>query len=156
MLWIQLCLKPEWPFGFRASLNPVRVGFCVACNRKTLMQGRLGGSVASVSDFGSGRDLTVRGFEPRIGLCADSSACFGFCVSLSLCPSPILSLSLSLSLSKNKAKQTKNKQTQKHNREINVKKTPKVICGVLIVWGVSTLNPHVVQGLTVHKISNVK
>ena len=37
-------------------------------------------------------------FEPRVGLCADGSepgACFGFCVSLSLCPSPIRALSLS-------------------------------------------------------------
>ena len=47
----------------------------------------------------------VRGFEPHIQLCADSSACFGFCVSLSVCPSPTcvrmcaLSLSVSLSLS---------------------------------------------------------
>ena len=24
-------------------------------------------------DFGSGDDLTVRGFEPRVGLCADSA-----------------------------------------------------------------------------------
>ena len=43
--------------------------------------------------FGSGHDLTVREFEPRVGLCADRSepgACFGSCVS----PSPILSLSL--------------------------------------------------------------
>ena len=24
-------------------------------------------------DFGSGRDLTLRGIEPRLGLCADSS-----------------------------------------------------------------------------------
>ena len=53
-------------------------------------------------------DLAVRGFKPRVGLCADSSepgACFGFWVSLALCPSPthILSSSLSLSLSlKNK------------------------------------------------------
>ena len=43
---------------------------------------------------------TVRGVEPCVGLCADSSgpgACFGFCVSLSLCPSPSHTLSLSLS-----------------------------------------------------------
>ena len=49
--------------------------------------GRLGGSVGWASDFGSGHDLTVREFEPRVGLCADSSepgACFRFCVSLSL------------------------------------------------------------------------
>ena len=46
--------------------------------------------------------LRVREFEPRVGLCADSSdpgACFGFCVSLSLCPSPARALSLSLSVS---------------------------------------------------------
>ena len=55
---------------------------------------------------GSGHDLTVREFEPRVGLCADSSepgACFGFCVSLSLCPfpahTPSLSVSVFLSLS---------------------------------------------------------
>ena len=43
-------------------------------------------------DFGSGRDLTVRGFEPRVGLCADSvePACDS--------PSPPLSLPLPLSL----------------------------------------------------------
>ena len=38
------------------------------------------------------------GFEPHIGLCADSSepgACIRFCVSLSLCPSPAHALSLS-------------------------------------------------------------
>ena len=41
--------------------------------------------------FGSGHDLVTHKFEPRIGLCADSSepgACFGFCVSLSLWPLP--------------------------------------------------------------------
>ena len=50
-------------------------------------QGRLGGSGGETSDFASGHDLTVREFEPRVGLCADGSepgACFGFCVSLSL------------------------------------------------------------------------
>nr|XP_060511482.1 uncharacterized protein LOC132692753 [Panthera onca] len=54
-------------------------------------------------DFGSGHDLAVREFEPRVGLCADSSeseACFRFCVSLSLCSPPAHTLSLSLSLSK--------------------------------------------------------
>ena len=46
--------------------------------------GRLGGSVGSASDFGSGHDLAVCEFEPRVGLCADSSepgACIGHCVS---------------------------------------------------------------------------
>ena len=45
-----------------------------------------------ISRFGSS--------SPRVGLCADSSelgACFRFCVSLSLCPSPVHALSLSVS-----------------------------------------------------------
>ena len=61
--------------------------------------GRLGGSVGWASDFGPGHDLTVCEFKPCVGLHADSSesgASFGFCATLSLCPS----LSLSLSLSK--------------------------------------------------------
>ena len=70
-----------------------------AFKRRWLM-GRLGGSVGEASDLGSGHDLAVCEFQPRIGLCADSSepgARFGFCVSLSLCPSPTHALSLSLS-----------------------------------------------------------
>ena len=50
--------------------------------------------------FSSGHDLAVREFEPRVGLWADGSepgACFRFCVSLSLCPSPVHALSLSVS-----------------------------------------------------------
>ena len=64
---------------------------------------RLGSSVGWASDFRSGPDLAVREFEPRVGLCADSSepgACFGFCVSLSLCPSPAHAHVLSLSVLK--------------------------------------------------------
>ena len=60
--------------------------------------GRPGGSVGWASDFGSGHGPAVREFEPRVGLCADRSepgACFGFCVSLALCPSPACTLSLS-------------------------------------------------------------
>ena len=35
-------------------------------------------------DFGSGHDLRVHGFKPRVGLCVDSSsACLGFCPSVS-------------------------------------------------------------------------
>ena len=69
------------------------------------VSGRLGGSLSWTSDFGSGHDLTVHEFEPGIRLCADSSepgACFGFCVSLCLCPSPARALSLSLSQKINK------------------------------------------------------
>ena len=69
---------------------------------------RLGGSFGGTSDFSSGHDLVVHEFKPRVGLCADSSepgACFGFCVSLSLCPSPVHALPLCL----------KNKYTLKKN-----------------------------------------
>ena len=58
--------------------------------------GHLGGSVGWVSDFSSGHDLEVCGFNPCVGLCADSSepgVHFGFCVSLSLSPSPACTLS---------------------------------------------------------------
>ena len=60
--------------------------------------GRLGGSVGRASDSGSGHDLTAHEFEPRVGLCTDSlepGDCFGFGVSVSLCPSPAHALSLS-------------------------------------------------------------
>ena len=69
----------------------------------------------SILDFGSGHDLTVRGFEPRVGLCADSlqpRACFGFCVSLSPSlsdPPPVHALSLSLG-NKRLKKKLKNKE----------------------------------------------
>ena len=42
--------------------------------------------------------VTVCGFKPHVGLCADSpdpGAYFGFCVSLSLCPSPALTVTVS-------------------------------------------------------------
>ena len=48
--------------------------------------------------FGSGHDLAVHKFEPCFWLCADSSepgAFFGFCVQVSICPSPACTLSLS-------------------------------------------------------------
>ena len=53
-----------------------------------------------MSDFSSGHELAICEFKLHIGLWADSSepgACFGFCVSLSLCPSPLV---LCLCLSK--------------------------------------------------------
>ena len=58
-------------------------------------------------DFGSGHDLMVREFEPRIGLCTDSMEPAWDSLSLPLSlPLPMLvlalSLSLSLSLSQNK------------------------------------------------------
>ena len=46
-----------------------------------------------------GHDLAVCEFKPRVRLWADGSEpgpCFRFCVSLSLCPSPVHALSLSV------------------------------------------------------------
>ena len=86
------------------SLPPLSPDLQGVQSQKERFLGRLGGSVGEASSFGSGHDLAGGGFEPRVGLCADRSepgACFGFCVSLSLCPSPAHALSLSLSL-KNK------------------------------------------------------
>ena len=61
-----------------------------------------------------GHDLAVREFESRVGLWADGSepgACFRFCVSLSLCPSPIHALSLSVpKIDKNVEKKLKKKK----------------------------------------------
>ena len=60
--------------------------------------GRLDGLVGYASDCSPGHDLAAREFKPHVGFCADSSepgACFGFHVSLYLCPSPVLTLSLS-------------------------------------------------------------
>ena len=54
----------------------------------------------SAEHLTSDHDLTAREFKPCVGLCAASTeprACFGFCVSVSLCPSPAHSLCLSLS-----------------------------------------------------------
>ena len=67
--------------------------------------GRLGGSVGEASDFGSGHDLTVREFEPRVGsgLMAQSLEPASYSVSPSLSAPPPFMLSLSLSL-KNKFK----------------------------------------------------
>ena len=74
---------------------------CVCVCVYQSFQGRLGSLVGQVSYFPSGHDLAVRGFGPSIRLCADSlepGACFGFCASLFLCPSPAHMLSHSLSL----------------------------------------------------------
>ena len=62
-----------------------------------------------------GHDLAVREFEPRVRLWADGSepgACFRFCVSLSLCPSPVHALSLSVpKINKNVEKKLKKKKS---------------------------------------------
>ena len=65
--------------------------------------GHLGGSVAYASHFGSGHDLAVWEFEPRVGLAAVSTEPASGPLSPSLSAPPPLELSLSL----------KNKQTFK-------------------------------------------
>ena len=57
------------------------------CHLKNIKSGCLGGSIGWASDFCSGNDLTVPEFEPRVGLCADSSepgTCLEFPLSLPL------------------------------------------------------------------------
>ena len=53
-------------------------------------------------DLGSGGDLTVREFEPRIGLWADSTEPTRGSLSVSLSPSALTPLMLSLSISLSK------------------------------------------------------
>ena len=60
--------------------------------------GSWGAWVAQTLDFGSGPDLTVREFQPRVWLCADSVEPAWDSLSLSLCPSPARALSLSLKI----------------------------------------------------------
>ena len=80
--------------------------------------------------LGSGHDLTVCGFEPRVGLCADSSepgGCFGFCVSLSLCPFPVCALSFSKI---NKHQKIKIKKESKQTRYFHYFKYPFSECNL--------------------------
>ena len=62
-----------------------------------------------------GHDLALREFQPRVRPWADGSepgACFRFCVSLSLCPSPAHALSLSVpKINKRWKKKLKNSKT---------------------------------------------
>ena len=66
-----------------------------------------------------GHDLAVHELEPRVGLWADGSepgACFRFCVSLSLCPSPVHALSLCPKINKRLKKKKKEKRKRKCSR----------------------------------------
>ena len=65
--------------------------------------GCLGGSVGEASDFSSGLDLTVREFEPHIGLCAEQLRAWSLLQILCLPLSLLLPRSCSVCLSfKNK------------------------------------------------------
>ena len=80
------------------NVNTDEIILKISSGFQCTVKGCPGGSVARTSDVGSGHDLTAHEFEPRVGLCTDSlepGDCFGFGVSVSLCPSPAHALSLS-------------------------------------------------------------
>ena len=61
------------------------------------------------------------GSSPRVGLCADNSepgACFRFCVSLSLCPSPACAVSPCLSKINIKKNLKDIRMINKHMRDV--------------------------------------
>ena len=64
------------------------------------LEGCLGGSVNEMSHFGSGHDLVVHEFKPRVVLRVQSLEPASDSVSPSLSAPPLLVLALSLSLSK--------------------------------------------------------
>ena len=74
--------------------------------RRISIEGHLGRSAGQVSDFGSGHDHAVCGFELLIGLSTGGTEpawdSLSSSLSLSLCLFPTCTLSLSLSLSQNK------------------------------------------------------
>ena len=77
-------------------------GFCCRCWDLKRSLGAPGWRSRLSVRLQPGHDLALPEFKPRVGLWADGSepgACFGFCVSLSLCPSPVHALSLCLCLS---------------------------------------------------------
>ena len=89
--------RGHWGKVSTSNLSSLAYETCWSIIKNMRPEGRLGSSVGWASDFGSGPDLTVGGFEPCIGLCADSlepGACFKFYVPFSLCPFPAHALSL--------------------------------------------------------------
>ena len=62
--------------------------------------GRLSGLVGEASDFSSGHDITVRGFEPHVRLHPDSGEPAWNSFSPSLSAPPLLALLLSLKINK--------------------------------------------------------
>ena len=84
--------------GRRLSNFCISYELRVSCSKYTTL--RAAGWLSQLrSDLGSGRDLAVHGFEPRVGLCVDTwepGAYFRFCVPLSAAPRLVLSLPPSL------------------------------------------------------------
>ena len=93
---------------------------------KTLCSGAPGWRSLLSVRIQPGHDLAVREFEPRVRLWADGSepgACFRFCVSLSLCPSPVHALSLSVpKINKN----VENKLKKKKKKTCSNETTPLI------------------------------
>ena len=84
----------KWLFGDGTAVPPQsRI-------KRPRVTGVPGGSVSGAPDLGSRHHLTVREFEPRVGLCADSSEPAWTSPSLSLPDSHAPSLSLSLKIDK--------------------------------------------------------
>ena len=97
-------------------------------------------------DISSGHDLMVCGFEPCVGLCVDSSepgACFKFCVSISLRPSPTHALSLFLSLSKINMKKLIKKCLKTSFFCMWISSCPRAICWIesFLHWMVLAPSP---------------
>ena len=64
---------------------------------KSHVKGHLGGSLSGTSNFSLSHDLTVHGFKPHIGLCADSTESASDSLSPSLPAPPLFVLCFSLS-----------------------------------------------------------
>ena len=88
--------------------------------------------------FQTGHDLAVHGFEPRVGLWADGSepgACFRFCVSLSVCPSPVHALSLSVpKINKKRWKKNKKKKVTRIEPSPAIKIAKTLVRFVSCYW----------------------
>ena len=83
------------PFGLSASSGPT-LSHLDGINSSVVKKGLLRGTWVAQSvqhltlGFGSGHDLSVCGFEPHVGLCANSTEPAWNSVSLSLSVSPLL------------------------------------------------------------------
>ena len=84
--------------NFRRTEEAKQIGRILWVMTKTMLGPEAPGLLTEASDFGSGYDLVVHGFEPHVGLCADStepSRLWVLCLSLSSLSPLILCLSLS-------------------------------------------------------------